>query len=71
VRKIFGGRCGHLLEVIQIKQELLLMYQRNGGYLSPKDIAGIIWEIMADAVQYFSTYASPEDFAVDRQQGMP
>ena len=37
------------------------------GYLSPAAIAGLTWDIVADAAQFFYTFPSEEEFLADPQ----
>ena len=68
---LFGKKCKHFLEVARLRQELMLMYRRNMGYLSPAAIAGLIWDIITDAAQFFYTFPSEAEFLADPQQEMP
>ena len=46
---LFTRKCPHFVQVGRLRQELMLMYQRNNGYLSSDTIAGLVWEIVVDA----------------------
>jgi len=39
---LFTKRCHRFEEVVRIKQELMFMYQCNGGYLPTNTIAGLL-----------------------------
>ena len=68
---LFTKQCDHFLEVARLRQELMLMYRRNMGYLSPSAIAGLVWDIVADAAQFFYTFPLEAEFLMDPQLDMP
>ena len=70
-RALFGTQCPHIVEVIRIKQELQLMYRRNGGHLPRATIASLVWDFTTDAAQFFATFPTEEEFVMVPQQGMP
>jgi len=68
---LFTARCEHFVEVVRIRQELILMFRRNRGMLSAKNVATLLWDITADAAQYFYTFPSSAQFAIVPPEGMP
>jgi len=59
---LFTRRCHHSQEVTRMKEELLLIYSRNGGHLAQGTIAGLCWDIIADSAQFFNTFSTEEEF---------
>ena len=47
------------------------MFRRNSGQLPAGSIAGIMWDIVTDVVQYFYTFPSEEEFSANPQKNMP
>jgi len=63
----FTRRCHHSQEVARMKEELLIMYTRNGDYLAPWVIVGLCWDIIADSAQFFNMFPAEEEFSIDPQ----
>ena len=70
-RALFGEQCDHFVEVTRMKQELMLLYRRNGGSLPANTIASLLWDITADAAQFFSTYPTDGEYNMTPPEGMP
>ena len=68
---LFTKRCHHFEEVVRIKQELMLMYRHHGGHLSTSTVTGLLWDIVANASQFFYTFPTVEEFSADPQRSMP
>jgi len=49
----------------------MLMFRRNKGMLSVKNVATLLWDIMADAAQYFYTIPSSAQYTIITLEGMP
>ena len=62
---MFAQKNGHLQEVHNIKTALIYVYLRNGGSISRNYIAVLIWDVVIDAVHYFYTFPTENDFATN------
>jgi len=71
VHLLFTARCEHSVEVARIRQELMLMFRRNKGILSAKNVATLLWNITADAAQYFYNFPTLAQFTIILPEGMP
>jgi len=45
------------MEMLHIRQELVMMHKRNCRYLATTGIAGIICAIVANAAQFYYTFS--------------
>lgn len=70
-QKLFTINCLHFVEVNFMRQDLMMMYRRNLGSLPQNTLAGLLWDIIADTAQYFSTYNSTKDFTATSQRNIP
>ena len=70
-RRLFTVHCPHFISCNFLRQDLMLVYRRNLGSLLRNTLVGLMWDIIADSAQFFSTYTSSADFNATPQRNMP
>jgi len=63
-RSLFTERCPHFVEVVRIRQELMLIFRRNMGLMSQNNISSLVWDIVADADHFFYTFPTADQFEI-------
>lgn len=61
------SNCHHFMVEIMMKQELQIMFRRNTSTLPTIIITSLVWGLVTDAVQLFSTYLAEEKIVDIRQ----
>ena len=67
---LFTKSCHHFQEVARIKQELTLVQRRDRNHLPAVNLASLVWDVVADAVQFFNTFPTEDEFSHAPQQSM-
>ena len=66
----FRGMCPYRMEVVRLKQKLVLVYWRNGGVLPASTITSMIWRLVVDAAQFFYIFPTEAEYLANFIDGM-